>query len=253
MAAASEAIVVLDEAGLVALMTPQAEALWGYVASDLQGRAFPGLREVPGGPVEPQGDRAFVGVRRDGTEFEAEVRLSPVPTSDGFYVALAVREVAAGAGAGTRAAATAGPRRSAAAAYAAQAATVAGPAAGRGRVLIVDDEAVVAKTLGRLLGEEYACTVALGGREAIARITDGERYDAILCDLSMPDAGGEEVHRALSAIDPDQARRIVFVTGGAFTAASHAFLARVANARIDKPFDTRVIRSLVRALVGESA
>ena len=44
---------------------------------------------------------------------------------------------------------------------------------------------------------------------------------------------------------PEQAERMIFVTGGAFTETAKAFLDRVPNERIDKPFDSRNLRALV--------
>ena len=46
---------------------------------------------------------------------------------------------------------------------------------------------------------------------------------------------------------------MVFMTGGAFTARSRDFLARVTNARVDKPFDVPALRSLVRTLLASNA
>ena len=42
---------------------------------------------------------------------------------------------------------------------------------------------------------------------------------------------------------------MVFMTGGAFTTHARDFLDRVPNARVDKPFDVRALRALVRARV----
>lgn len=38
--------------------------------------------------------------------------------------------------------------------------------------------------------------------------------------------------------------RMVFMTGGAFTPQAKAFLARVANERVEKPFDSKKLRAL---------
>jgi PAS domain S-box-containing protein len=249
IAAAAEAIVVIDENGTVVFATPQAETLWGYTADELAGTPFRGLRERDQTARTKHAHAEFVGVRRDGTEFDADVRLSPVPTPHATFVAVVVRATST---------ASASPAANVPCTPAAQAAPGssgggASSAVARPRVLIVDDDPAVAKTLGRILADEHACTLALGGREAIARVEGGERYDVILCDLSMPDVGGEEVHRAIEAAAPDQAQRIVFVSGGAFTASSHSFLARVDNPRIDKPFEAQAIRTLVGDLVARGA
>ena len=51
--------------------------------------------------------------------------------------------------------------------------------------------------------------------EALERIARGEQYDAILCDLRMPDLDGTELYRLLERTAPAAANRIVFMSGGA--------------------------------------
>ncbi len=125
------------------------------------------------------------------------------------------------------------------------------PAAGgrRGRILVVDDEPNVAAAIRRVLLSEHAVEVRTRADEALEAIARGERFDAILCDLMMPHMTGMELHAALERIVPEQARRMVMLTGGAFTPAAREFLARVSLPRCDKPFETASLRALVRALV----
>jgi len=80
----------------------------------------------------------------------------------------------------------------------------------------------------------------------VARIAAGERFDVIFCDLMMPSFSGIEVHQALSASNPEQAARIVFVTGGVFSERTASFLESVANVQIEKPFTFETIRSIVQ-------
>jgi signal transduction histidine kinase/CheY-like chemotaxis protein len=120
----------------------------------------------------------------------------------------------------------------------------------RGSVLIVDDEVAFATSLRRVLTSEHDVSVVASGREALARITSGERFDVILCDLMMPEMTGAELHAALVETDADQAERMIFITGGAFTPTSQAFLERVTNRSFEKPCDLGVLRAAIRALVG---
>jgi len=120
----------------------------------------------------------------------------------------------------------------------------------RGRVLIVDDEAPLCLILRRLLGDTHDVTTLTSAREAAARITKGERYDVILSDLMMPGMSGMDLHAELSRVAPDQATRMVFITGGAFTPRATAFIASVPNRFIEKPFDAKMLLSLLRELLG---
>jgi CheY-like chemotaxis protein len=125
-----------------------------------------------------------------------------------------------------------------------QVATVA-PSSRRGRVLIVDDEPMVARALGRVLEHEHEVTLAATAGDACQRVIAGERYDVILCDLMMPQMTGMELHAHLLRHVPDQAAQMVFLTGGAFTPGARLFLDAIPNQRIEKPFDTQHIRSII--------
>ncbi len=130
--------------------------------------------------------------------------------------------------------------------------TGATPPARRGRVLVIDDEAVLLQLIDRILGSEHDVTRADRGRSAVELISRGDRFDVILCDLMMPEMTGIDVYDAVKAISVSQAERMVFMTGGAFTPRSRAFLDQVSNQRIEKPFATRGLRSIVRAVLDDS-
>jgi len=119
----------------------------------------------------------------------------------------------------------------------------------RARVLVIDDEPQVGALLERALGREHEVTVLTSAREALARLTAGERWSAIVCDLMMPDMTGMELHARLAAQLPEVVGRMVFVSGGAFTPEAQAFLERVANPRLDKPVDLPRLRALLRYIV----
>ena len=115
----------------------------------------------------------------------------------------------------------------------------------RGHVLIVDDEVAFANSLRRLLSNAHAVSIVPNGREALARIQGGERYDVILCDLMMPEMTGSDLYAALMETAPDQANRIIFITGGAFSPTSQLFLERVPNPCFEKPCDIQKLRSAI--------
>jgi signal transduction histidine kinase len=122
---------------------------------------------------------------------------------------------------------------------------VAATAVRRGRVLIVDDEVMFAKAVARSLAIEHDVELAGSAGDALERVRRGQRYDVIVCDLMMPQMTGMELHAELARLEPDLAARIVFVTGGAFTAGARAFLDTVPNQRIEKPFETQQLRAVI--------
>jgi len=115
-----------------------------------------------------------------------------------------------------------------------------------GHVLIVDDEVAFANSLRRLLKSEHQVSIVANGREALARVQAGERFDVILCDLMMPEMTGSDLYAQLTELAPDQASRIIFITGGAFSPTSQLFLERVPNTCFEKPCDIQKLRSAIR-------
>ncbi len=123
----------------------------------------------------------------------------------------------------------------------------------RGRVLVVDDEPAIVGSIVRLLGGDHEVVPMTSAREAHRLVQQGQRFDLIVSDLLMPEMTGMDLHAALLAIDPDQAARMLFLTGGAFTPAAAAFLDRTTNPRLIKPFGSHELRALVQSLVAAKA
>ncbi|HEX8908907.1 MAG TPA: PAS domain S-box protein, partial [Anaeromyxobacteraceae bacterium] len=117
--------------------------------------------------------------------------------------------------------------------------------AGRARILVVDDEPMVARALARILAA-HEVTVLDSAPAALERLRQDPAYDVVLCDLMMPEMSGMELHERLREEGAAAAsERLVFVTGGAFTAQAREFLARVPNPRVEKPFEPATLRALV--------
>ena len=121
-----------------------------------------------------------------------------------------------------------------------------------GKILVIDDDAAICTAIRRTLGRRHQVTTTTSGREAIDRVKGGERYDLILCDLMMPMVTGMEVHASLLEAVPEQADRIVFLTGGAFTSEARDFLKRIPNERFEKPFDGGRLRMLAKEMVDDA-
>jgi two-component system cell cycle sensor histidine kinase/response regulator CckA len=121
----------------------------------------------------------------------------------------------------------------------------------RGYLLVVDDEPLVRSALRRVLGGQHAITCPKTLAEALALIVGGMRFDLILCDLVAPGLAGTAFYDEILGRDPEQARRIVFLTGGTFAPSTVQFLSSVPNRRIAKPCDTQELRGLVTELLTE--
>jgi PAS domain S-box-containing protein len=103
------------------------------------------------------------------------------------------------------------------------------------KILIVDDEPRVGLTLKRLLDRDYQVTTVISIAEALKLIDEGREFDVILCDLMMPEGTGMDLHSRLLDRAPTMARRMLFVTGGAFTPGAEEFLKRPDIRSLEKP------------------
>ncbi len=125
----------------------------------------------------------------------------------------------------------------------------AAPSNVRRRVLVVDDDDGVARALERILRSDYDVTIARGGEQALELIERVGPFDGMLVDLAMPGIDGPELYDRIRHRWPGMEKKIVFATGGAFTAASRAFLASVPNSRFEKPITREELRPIIHRLV----
>jgi CheY-like chemotaxis protein len=119
----------------------------------------------------------------------------------------------------------------------------------RRSILVVDDDAMVAVTIGRVFSRESEVTVATSARKALELLLAGDRFDAIVCDLMMPQMTGMDLFAELVRVRPELCPRIVFLSGGAFTPEARAFLERIPNARLEKPFVPTNLRAVVHGVM----
>jgi CheY-like chemotaxis protein len=127
--------------------------------------------------------------------------------------------------------------------------TASGTVPRRARVLVVDDEHLVAESLRLVLADECSVTATTDPTRALADIAEGESFDVILCDVMMPVMNGVELRNRIESVAPDQAARIVFVTGGIVNPEVRALLESVPNAWLEKPLDLEGLRELIRRRV----
>jgi CheY-like chemotaxis protein len=114
-----------------------------------------------------------------------------------------------------------------------------------GRVLVIDDEPALGRALQGVLARDNEVVVTTDASAALVRLRAGEWYDVVLCDVTMPDMDGVEFHRRLSAILPEEADRIVFITGGALGEHAAAFFDDAPNLLLQKPLDLEGLRALI--------
>ena len=117
------------------------------------------------------------------------------------------------------------------------------------RILIVDDEQLLVRTLSSVLSEYgYRITVAGSAEEAAPRIFGQERFDLILLDNRLPGESGIDLMRRIR----EQAVRSKVILMTAYGTAE--VRRQVERLEVDhyltKPFDLGVVVEEVRALIG---
>jgi two-component system, cell cycle sensor histidine kinase and response regulator CckA len=118
----------------------------------------------------------------------------------------------------------------------------------RGKILVVDDEDVVARGVQRILSREHDVVIKTSAKAALECLV-GETFDLILCDLMMPEMTGMDLYQELTTRFPDHLNRIIFMTGGTFTASARQFLTETPKEHLEKPFESSNLRAIARRYV----
>ena len=119
------------------------------------------------------------------------------------------------------------------------------------RVLIVDDEVSIRQLLSEILTlDHHSVAVASSGIEA-ADLAERESFDVIITDMKMPGMDGASFYRQVRQRDPQQARRIIFITGDTVSPDTRAFLQRVSNPVLAKPFKIGPLRDAIESVLAQ--
>ncbi|MFO0676167.1 MAG: PAS domain S-box protein [Polyangiaceae bacterium] len=113
------------------------------------------------------------------------------------------------------------------------------------RILVVDDEpAIVSALLGMLAG--HVVQGAASGADALDMLRDQD-FDVVLCDVMMRDVSGIDVFEFLAREGRGRERRVIFMTGNAFTDEAREFLRSKVDRVLEKPFvQDDVVRMVAR-------
>jgi DNA-binding response OmpR family regulator len=114
-------------------------------------------------------------------------------------------------------------------------------------VLVVDDEPAIRRFVSRTIARDAFRIVEAGdGRSAIAAVeVDPARLILVVCDLSLPDVGGEEVIRVARALRPGLP--VVVMTGWDPGSTADVLDASGHVVWLAKPFTAAQLRAAVDA------
>ncbi len=118
--------------------------------------------------------------------------------------------------------------------------------AGRARILVVDDEIELCRSLSVLLTREgYEAMCAHSGKEALARLSR-QAFDLIICDLVMPDIGGIRLLSRLKQEIP-----VIMITAHASVATARQAFKLGVRDYISKPVEFGELRVVIRSVLDE--
>ncbi|RYE85155.1 MAG: response regulator [Myxococcales bacterium] len=113
------------------------------------------------------------------------------------------------------------------------------------RILIIDDEPMLAAALQRVLARASCDSVFVTSGRAGLEAVLADEPDLILCDLGLPDLPGLGLLEALELQRPELIPRLIFMTGGAPSAREAAAIARHGLVVLEKPFSPAELLALV--------
>ena len=120
----------------------------------------------------------------------------------------------------------------------------------RRNALVVDDEESNAALVRRVLASAgYDVESTTLSRRALVMI-ERTAYDAVICDVKMPELSGQELYGRVCQIRPEMARRFIFITGDIDGEDTRKFLSETRCSYFMKPFNLEKLTAAVDTLTG---
>ena len=116
-------------------------------------------------------------------------------------------------------------------------------------ILLVDDDKQLAAALQWILADQsFMVDVVNDGEEALLKIK-ANQYDAVVCDVMMPQLRGDQLYLRAKELRPELADRFIFITGYAANPQVNLFLTTTQCKYLLKPFLVQRLIDCVRQLL----
>lgn len=117
------------------------------------------------------------------------------------------------------------------------------------RIFLIEDEPTLRSAISRFLrGSGYVVEAAESGSAALD-VLSRQSFDLILLDLRMQGITGEDVYETMQATHPEQAQRVVFMTGDLHSAQASRFIRLTGRPVLAKPFTLAELAVRVQQLL----
>ncbi|NLE77207.1 MAG: response regulator, partial [Chloroflexi bacterium] len=118
-----------------------------------------------------------------------------------------------------------------------------------GRILVVEDEELVASLFQRVLqARGYQVWLAADGRQALEMLRARE-YDLVISDVKMPGMNGTDLHGELRRLQPILADHTIFITGDTVSRETRQFLEQAGVPHLTKPVDLDAMEQAVSQML----
>jgi two-component system KDP operon response regulator KdpE len=117
------------------------------------------------------------------------------------------------------------------------------------RVLVVDDEAPVRRTLERALGRKGHTVVVASSGEAACSVLTAQTVDVILLDLRMPTMSGQTLYHLILTQWPALANRVIVMSGDPDASDHDGWLELYDLPVVPKPFELQSVYTAIEDLV----
>lgn len=117
------------------------------------------------------------------------------------------------------------------------------------RVLVIDDERLLGQTIQLGLEDTMEVELETSGEKGLERLLNDEKIQLVLCDISLPDLSGIDIHARVEKDRPELMKRFIVMTGGAVSNESRDFLDAYKGPLLNKPFTLTQVENLVNGLL----
>ncbi len=118
-----------------------------------------------------------------------------------------------------------------------------------GRILLVDDEPDIRRSISKFLTRiGWSVDLADSGDEGLRLLAAGS-YDVVLCDLRMPGMSGHEFYRKLQGMHSPAIDQLIFMTGDVLSPEASRFLQEAARPVLSKPFALKDLMEVLAQVV----
>lgn len=119
----------------------------------------------------------------------------------------------------------------------------------RGKILVIDPEPALGRSLKRVLQGQHDVSVVSTIGEAVDMLSMAPDFDVILCDLRLRGGMGRDLFRWTEENAPNYWDRLVAMIANRVTQSERAYLDRLPNPWLVKPFDLSRLRSIINSIL----